>query len=266
MKQRFSGRGANQLRPFNLSYNIIEYAAGSVLFQIGRTKVICTVSLQNGVPPFLKGKKTGWLTAEYSMLPAATHVRKERETIGCKRNGRSVEISRFIGRVLRSVVDLSLLGEKTITIDCDVLQADGGTRSAAICGAYAALSMAVERWITSQTIPSTLLKDSIGAISVGMFEDELLLDLDCAEDNATHADFNFVLTGSGKLIEVQGTAEHAPIAWPVMQEMYQVAQRGVTTILDYINTPRIKHSSDQASGKTPFNPIRFKQSSKNDPA
>jgi ribonuclease PH len=180
---------------------------------MGKTKVLCAVSLQQGVPHFLRGKKTGWLTAEYSLLPASTPIRTVREITANKRNGRTIEISRVIGRALRSVVNLDPLGEQTIFIDCDVLQADGGTRTACITGAYLALKAAVAQWLHRGIISETILIDELAAISVGLAQDTVLLDLDFIEDSATEADFNFVLTRSGKIIELQGSAEKFPIKW-----------------------------------------------------
>ncbi len=265
MKQRFSGRAADQLRPISITYNVLEYTAGSVLFQIGRTKLICAITLQNNVPAFLKGKKTGWLQAEYAMLPAATHVRKEREVVGCKRNGRSVEISRLIARSLRSIVDLTALGERTITIDCDVIQADGGTRTAAISGAYAALRVAIDRWLRQGILQKDILKESIAAVSVGVTSGGLLLDLDYAEDNDIIADFNFVLTASGLLVEVQGTAEQAPIDWSLMHSMYVMALKGVKEIFVLTHNDRqLSPVEVSNSSKPPFNSINFRQPRKSE--
>ncbi|HZW60793.1 MAG TPA: ribonuclease PH, partial [Candidatus Babeliales bacterium] len=202
----------------------------SVLFELGNTKVLCSISLQTGVPPFLKGKKTGWLTAEYAMLPSATTIRTPRESSTGQKNGRSIEISRLIGRSLRSVVNLQSIGEQTIMIDCDVLQADGGTRTACITGACLALSKAEMKWLASGIISKPLLIDKLAAISVGLTNQSALLDIDFAEDNACQADYNFVLTESGSIVEVQGTAEKSPITWQQMEQVYQLAQQGVSQL------------------------------------
>jgi ribonuclease PH len=184
------------------------------------------------VPPFLKGKRTGWVKAEYAMLPSATLVRTNRESSNAERNGRSVEISRLIGRVLRSVINLELLGEQTIIIDCDVLQADGGTRTAAITGAFLALSCAVDRWLEAGKITQTIITDSLAAISVGVINNQILLDIDFAEDSTIDADFNLVLTKSGSIVEIQGTAEKRPIPWHLFNDIYTVAFQGITQIFN----------------------------------
>lgn len=228
-------RPAHKIRPVQLTYNIYEYATGSVLFQMGRTKVLCAVTIGDGVPHFLRGSGTGWLTAEYSMLPTSTHSRTERESIK-KRSGRSVEISRLIGRSLRSIIDFSVLKERTLIIDCDVLQADGGTRSAAISGAYCALKMAEQKLLTQKIISRPLLTDEVAAISVGISDGKLLLDLDCKEDMGIDADFNYIMTRSGSIIEVQGCAEKRPISWEQVNEMYHLAQGGVEQVFEFIDS------------------------------
>jgi len=167
---RKDGRTPDQLRPVSISYNVYDFASGSVLFEMGKTKILCAVSLQNGVPPFLRGKGTGWLTAEYALLPMSTMTRTQRESNQGKKDGRSVEIARFIGRCFRSVIDVSGIGEKTITIDCDVLQADGGTRTASITGAFLALAKAQERWLSQRIITKPLIKEKISALSVGVVD------------------------------------------------------------------------------------------------
>src|ERR1700733_6301212 len=189
---RSGKREYNELRPLKVAYDIYSYTPGSVLFEMGNTKILCSVTLQNSVPHFLRGKRRGWLTAEYALLPASTPIRTVREVSANKRNGRTIEISRLIGRSLRSVADLAVLGESTIFIDCDVLQADGGTRTACITGAYLALKAAVVRWLEKGIIHQSLLKDELGAVSVGIADDLTLLDLDFIEDSTTFADFNFV--------------------------------------------------------------------------
>jgi len=234
-EKRHDGRNYNELRPLRVSYDLYGYGDSSLLLQIGNTKVLCSVSLQPGVPGFLRGKNTGWLSAEYAMLPTATMVRKQRETTTMRKNGRSVEISRLIGRCLRSIVRLDLLGERTIMIDCDVLQADGGTRTACITGAYVALERAVRQWLANRVLRENLLKDAIGAISVGFKNGKPLLDLDFKEDSSTVADFNFVLTKAGSLVEVQGTAEQDPLDWQAFNEVCAVASKGVQDIFAFFD-------------------------------
>ena len=230
---RADRRKVDQLRSVHIEYGVCGNADASVLFCMGNTKVLCTIVLQDGVPPFLRGKKEGWLTAEYSMLPASTHTRTVREAAVMKRSSRSLEISRLIGRSLRSVVDLTLLGERTIYIDCDVIQADGGTRTAAITGTYCALLHAVQnRW--QHFLKKEFLKDSIAAVSVGWKEGVGLLDLDFEEDSSIDADFNFVITGSGRIIEVQGTAEKVPLTWDAVAQMYGLASVGVRQLFEQL--------------------------------
>lgn len=208
---RKDGRKANELRELSVVYDIFPYAAGSVLFTCGNTKILCSVMMQQGVPPFLKNKKQGWLTADYAMLPASTFSRSVRESATGKKNGRSVEISRLLGRSLRSIVSLDALGENTIFIDCDVLCADGGTRSAALTGAFLALRAAESLWIEKKIISQSILLDEIAAFSIGIVKDQLMVDLSCLEDNNAQADFNFVVTRSGRIVELQGGAELAPV-------------------------------------------------------
>lgn len=225
-KGRPNGRRADQIRNLNITYNIIEHAAGSVLIELGKTKVICAVTMQHSVPPFLRGKNTGWLTAEYAMLPAATITRTPRESTAIQRNGRSVEISRFIGRVLRTVTQIDRLGEQTITIDCDVLQADGGTRTASITGAWLALEQAQNIWLAERIIAEPIVHDAIVALSVGVSGEEVLLDPDFVEDSQMDADFNIVLTQSGNVIEIQGGAEKRSISWQLFDQVRERAQQG----------------------------------------
>ncbi len=233
--ERAGCRKVDQLRPITLSYGICGNADGSVLFQMGNTKVMCTVTMQEGVPHFLRGKKEGWLTAEYSMLPASTHVRTVREAAVMKRSSRSLEISRLIGRCLRTVVDVTALGERTIYIDCDVIQADGGTRTAALNGAYCALRYAANGpW--AAFLKKDLFKDTIGAVSVGWKDNQALLDIDFEEDSSTDADFNFVMTGSGNIIEIQGTSEKKPLSWSALEQMNQYASQAIKTIVQQMNT------------------------------
>lgn len=213
---------------------------------MGNTKVLCTVVMQEGVPHFLRGKKEGWLTAEYSMLPAATHTRTVREAAVMKRCSRSLEISRLIGRSLRSIVDLTVLGERTIYIDCDVIQADGGTRTAALTGAYCAIRHALQGpW--SSWIKGNFLKDSLAAISVGWKENQALLDLDFEEDASIDADFNFVMTGSGKMVEIQGTSEKHPLSWDAVQKMQVFAAQGIQDLLVHVAASQADSSVDEPS-------------------
>lgn len=225
--KRRDGRSASEIRPVECLYEPFGYADGSVLLRIGETHVYCAVTLQQGVPPFLRGQGSGWLTAEYALLPTSTQIRKPREIIAMKRNGRSVEISRLISRVLRSVVNVETIGERTITIDCDVLQADGGTRTACITASYLALRQAVDRWLASGALRETILTDELAAISVGIVGEEVLLDIDYNEDSSVDADFNFIMTRSGDVVEVQGTAEKKPVSWKLFERARAMAQVGI---------------------------------------
>jgi ribonuclease PH len=237
--QRKNGRKADELRPIRVTYDVYGYATASVLLEIGNTKVLSSVSLQNSVPPFLKHKKTGWLTAEYAMLPAATAVRTQRESSGNQRNSRSVEISRLIGRCLRSAVDLTIIGEQTIVIDCDVLQADGGTRTASITAASLALACAARRWVAAGQVPATFMPEPIAAISVGVINGQVSLDIDYAEDNSTQADFNFVLTQSGSIIEIQGTAEKMAVSWQDFATMSSLALHGTNQLFNLFDEQQV---------------------------
>lgn len=262
---RSHGRNSDEMRPISLKYDFFEYADGSVLYELGKTKVACAVTLVRKVPPFLRGKRTGWLTAEYAMLPAATHQRTDRESNSFKRNGRSLEISRLIGRCFRSIVNLDLLGERTIMIDCDVLQADGSTRTACITGAFFALKQAVSLWQTNGILDADFLKEEIAAVSVGYSSNGTLLDIDYGEDSSIDADFNFVLTKTGHIVEIQGSAERMPMAWNFFDQMKQYAQKGVIDIFNCVSTiePPIQNrpSSNQHKQRTVFNQIRINQSS-----
>jgi len=229
-------RKSDQLRNVKISFNVFGYAAGSVLFELGNTKVLCSVNLQQNVPHFLKGKKTGWLTAEYAMLPTSSKTRIQREASVMRRNGRSVEISRLIGRSLRSVVDLSLIGERTIVVDCDVLQADGGTRTACITGAFLALRAAFSSWIENKLIKENIITDSLAAISVGIVDGCPLLDIDFAEDSCADADFNFVITRSNKIVEIQGSSEGATVSWQQFEQAKNLAIKGVNELFEIGNT------------------------------
>ena len=222
---RADDRRPDALRPLEIECDFLEQPHGSVLFAQGRTIVLCTASIQEGVPRWLMGRGRGWLTAEYSLLPASTGSRTSREASDGKQKGRTVEIQRLIGRSLRAVADLEALGERTVWLDCDVLQADGGTRCASISGAFLAASRALERFGLSR-----VLTDSVAAVSVGIVAGEKLLDLDYAEDSSAEVDMNYVMTGDGRLIEVQATAEAAPFGREELDELLALATRGAEMI------------------------------------
>jgi ribonuclease PH len=223
--KRLDGRGPKALRPVKITRNYLKHAEGSVLIEIGDTKVICSVSVEERVPPFLRNTGKGWVTAEYSMLPRSTNTRTPRDKGGG--GGRAFEIQRLIGRSLRSVTDLSALGEKTIWIDCDVIQADGGTRTASITGAYVALLDAFQKMVRNGDIETIPVKDSVAAISVGKVDGEVLLDLNYEEDSKAEVDMNVVMTGSGKFVEIQGTAEGGVFTKKEMDELMIIAQDGI---------------------------------------
>jgi ribonuclease PH len=228
---RPSGRKPDELRPVRIERAYTRHAEGSVLVEFGHTRVLCTASVQSGVPPFLKDRKQGWLTAEYGMLPRATHTRSEREAARGKQSGRTQEIQRLIGRARGAVVDLGKLGERTIQLDCDVLQADGGTRTAAITGAFVALHDALG-WMRAQGMLAALpLRDHVAAVSVGLYQGVAVLDLDYAEDSACDTDMNAVMTGAGRFVEVQGTAEGTPFARADMDALLALAARGVAELV-----------------------------------
>ena len=228
---RPSKRAPGELRPIEIIRRYTKHAEGSVLVKFGDTHVLCTASVDEKVPPFLKGQGQGWVTAEYGMLPRSTGTRTDREAARGKQTGRTQEIQRLIGRSLRSVVDMVKLGERTIQIDCDVLQADGGTRTASITGAYVALHDAVSFLLGRKSISESPLKDSVAAISVGIFEGTPVLDLDYIEDSGCDTDMNVVMTGSGGFVEVQGTAEGAPFQREEMNAMLDLAQAGISELV-----------------------------------
>jgi len=232
---------AFNLRSINISYDIFGYSDSSVILEMGNTKVQCCITLQDGVPPFLRGQNTGWLTAEYAMLPSATRPRSRRESELLKRNSRSVEISRLIGRSLRVVTDLSLLGERTIVVDCDVLQADGGTRVACITAASKALERAANRWVSEGIFERSILIEPVAAISAGLIDGSAVLDLDQEKDARAQSDFNFVITQSGKIVEIQGTAEQQPLEWDQFQELCDLAREGVVKLFKCIGEERFEH-------------------------
>jgi len=219
---RADGRRANELRPVEIVPGFLEQPHGSALISCGKTRVLCTASIDEGVPRWLHGRGRGWLTAEYSLLPASTGDRTQREARSGRQQGRTVEIQRLIGRSVRAVADLDALGERTLWLDCDVLQADGGTRCAAICGVYVAAKLALDRFGLSKTLP-----ESVAAVSVGVVEGEVLLDLDYLEDSSADVDANIVTTGAGELIEVQATAEREPFARDRLDELLDIAAAGI---------------------------------------
>jgi len=231
LARRPSGRRPEQLRPVRLTRGFTKHAEGSVLVEFGDTRVLCNASVEARVPAFLRDKGGGWLTAEYGMLPRSTHTRAEREAARGKQSGRTQEIQRLIGRALRAVVDLSALGERTIQVDCDVLQADGGTRTASITGAFVAVHDALS-WMRSREMIATVpVKDFVAAVSVGMKGGTPLLDLDYAEDASCDTDMNVVMTGAGRYVEVQGTAEQEPFARADLEGMLAHAARGIAELV-----------------------------------
>ncbi len=229
---RNDGRGTMDLRPITITRNFTKHAEGSVLIEFGDTKVICTASVEESVPPFLRGKGTGWVTAEYSMLPRATHTRSPREAAKGKQSGRTLEIQRLIGRSLRAVVDLVKLGERSIHIDCDVIQADGGTRTASITGAYLALVDALGTLKVKGLLSEIPIREAVAAVSVGIVEGEALLDLNYPEDSAAEVDMNFVMTSSDRFVEVQGTAEAEPFTIAQMDAMRDLAMSGIRRLFE----------------------------------
>jgi ribonuclease PH len=228
---RTDGRGPDDLRPVCITPGFLPYAEGSVLIEMGNTRVICAASLEDRVPPFLRNSGHGWLTAEYAMLPRATQTRTSREIGRGGPSGRTHEIQRLIGRSLRAIADLKVLGERTITIDCDVLQADGGTRTAAITGAYVAFALASKHLLKSGKIQRSIFTDQVAAISVGIVGSTPLLDLKYDEDSRAEVDMNVVCTGDGRFIELQGTAEREPFSRSQMDELVALASRGIETLI-----------------------------------
>lgn len=227
---RDNGRLNDKIRELKISKSFLKYPEGSVLVEMGETKVICGVSVEEKVPPFLKNSGKGWLTAEYSMLPRSTHTRSMREAVSGRVGGRTHEIQRLIGRALRAIMNLDIIGERTLWVDCDVIQADGGTRTASITGGYVALVDALWSMKKRGMIQKIPLRDSVAAISVGLVSGEILLDLSYEEDSKAEVDMNFVMTGKGQLIEVQGTAEKTPFSKEQLDVMYQYASKGINEI------------------------------------
>jgi ribonuclease PH len=228
---RSDGRKAKQLRPLSITPGYIKTADGSALIEVGDTKVICTAKLEERPPQFLRNSGKGWITAEYGMLPGSSQVRIGRESTRGRIGGRTHEIQRLIGRSLRAVADLKSFGERTIWVDCDVIQADGGTRTASITGGYVALVQAVRCWLSKGVINADPIRDAVAAVSIGIVDGKIFLDLAYDEDSRADVDMNFVMTGSGKFIEIQGTAESAPFTKKQMERMTEIAQQGIRELL-----------------------------------
>jgi ribonuclease PH len=228
---RTDGRASNELRPVKIALDFLPYAEGSVLIEMGNTRVVCAASLEDRVPPFLRNTGQGWLTAEYAMLPRSTQTRTSREIGRGGPSGRTHEIQRLIGRSLRAVADMKALGERTLTIDCDVLQADGGTRTAAITGAYVAFALAGTRLLRSGKVSKSIIQNQVAAVSVGIVDSTPLLDLKYDEDSRAEVDMNVVCTGDGRFIEVQGTAEREPFTRAQMDELLALAGAGISDLV-----------------------------------
>lgn len=231
MIYRSDNRSPEQMRPVNIIPEFISTAEGSALIEIGNTRVICTASVDEVVPSFLKGSGKGWITAEYSLLPRSTLTRTPRESARGRIGGRTHEIQRLIGRALRAVIDLEQLGERTITLDCDVIQADGGTRTASITGAFIALGLALEKLVESGAMTAAPIRDFVAATSVGIVDGALLLDLNYEEDSRAEVDMNFVLTGARKIVEVQATAERHPFDEAQLKKMIELAAKGIESLI-----------------------------------
>jgi ribonuclease PH len=229
---RIDGRGADQMRPVKITADFISTAEGSVLIELGKTRVICTATVDDGVPQFLKGSGKGWVTSEYGMLPRATEERTPREAARGKQSGRTQEIQRLIGRSLRAVTDQVALGERTVWIDCDVIQADGGTRTASITGAFVALALAFDRMVAAGMLKNSPLIDTVAATSVGIVDDRTLLDLAYEEDARAEVDMNVVMTGTGRFVEIQATAEGRPFTGGEMQDLLALAAAGIRRLTD----------------------------------
>ncbi|UUX52159.1 ribonuclease PH [Nisaea acidiphila] len=233
---RPSGRNADKMRDVSLEPGFAKYAEGSCLARFGDTHVLCTASIEDRVPPFLRNSGSGWVTAEYGMLPRSTHTRTDREAARGKQSGRTQEIQRLIGRSLRAVTDLKAMGERQIKVDCDVLQADGGTRTASITGSFVALHLAFQKLVQLGTLPSVPLIDHVAAVSCGIYKGTPVLDLDYAEDSSAEADANFVLTGRAGIVEIQATAEEDPFGDEPFFEMLKLARAGIAELVDLQKT------------------------------
>ena len=232
MTVRHDGRNYNELRRVKIKRRFLKNPPGSVLISLGETKVLCTATIEEKVPQFLEKTGRGWITAEYSLLPGSTHTRTRREASAGKLSGRTQEIQRLIGRALRSIADLTLLGERTIWIDCDVLQADGGTRTAAITGAYVALMDAIRFLLSKKVINANPVKDQVAAVSVGIVNGKISLDLDYQEDSGADVDMNVIMTKSGKLVELQATAEKKPFTKKDLDKLLTLAHRGISQLIE----------------------------------
>ena len=229
---RIDGRTANALRPVKLTTNVLDYAEGSCMVEFGKTRVLVAASVEDRQPPFLRNTQSGWVTAEYSMLPRATHTRSQREVERGRPGGRTQEIQRLVGRALRGVVNVEMLGPRTITLDCDVIQADGGTRTASITGAYVALQVAMKKLVAAGQAPAAAVQSAVAAISVGIVGGVPMLDLCYEEDSTAEVDFNVVMTGSDEFVEVQGTAEHKPFSRAGMDELLELAKLGIGQLFE----------------------------------
>ncbi|NEW04446.1 ribonuclease PH [Paenibacillus sp. SYP-B3998] len=229
---RINGRTNQELRPMKITPNYIKHAEGSVLIEVGDTKVICTATIEERVPSFMKGQGKGWVTAEYSMLPRATQVRNQREAAKGKQGGRTMEIQRLIGRALRSVVNLEALGERSVTLDCDVIQADGGTRTTSITGAFVAMAIAMNKLATDKNLKQFPINDFLASVSVGVIGSTPRLDLNYEEDSQAKVDMNVVMTGSGQFVEIQGTGEDAPFSRKELDELLALAETGIQAMIE----------------------------------
>ena len=227
MTQRIDGRRPDELRPVKITPNVLDFAEGSCIIECGRTRVLCAASIEERQPGFLRGTQSGWVTAEYSMLPRATHTRSQREVERGRPGGRTQEIQRLVGRSLRGVVDMELLGPRTITVDCDVLQADAGTRTASITGGYVALQLAIQKLVAAKTVAPHTIRPAVAAISVGIIKGIPMLDLCYEEDSTADVDFNVVMTGADDFVEVQGTAEHRGFNRASMDALLDLAREGI---------------------------------------
>ncbi len=243
---RNDGRAADQMRPVKLTPDFISTAEGSVLIEVGKTRVVCTASVDDGVPQFLKGSGKGWVTSEYGMLPRATEQRTPREAARGKQSGRTLEIQRLIGRSLRAVMNQQSLGERTVWVDCDVIEADGGTRTASVTGAFVALALAFERLVTAGILKTLPLTDTVAATSVGLVDGKAMLDLAYDEDSRAEVDMNVVMTGSGKFVEIQATAEGRPFAGAEMQDLLALAAAGIRRLTEHQRTLLPPHFSARA--------------------
>ena len=232
---RPSGRAADAIRSVSFTPDFTMHAEGSVLTEFGDTRVLCTATIEDRVPPWMRGKGSGWVTGEYGMLPRATHTRSAREAVRGKQSGRTMEISRLIGRSLRAITDLDALGERTVTLDCDVLQADGGTRTASISGAYVALALAMQRMVADKKLKKNPLHGQVAAVSVGIYRGVAVLDLDYDEDSQAETDMNVVMNDAGRFIEVQGTAEGHAFSQDEMNVMMALAKSGIEHIVELQN-------------------------------